>query len=637
MNEQPRAQPQSAGMPTRGPMGGPGGMRGQHGMGSFERARDFKGTWIALIRYCRRYMPAIVAALAIAAISAMFQVAGPNAIKGMTNEIMVGLPEMVNGVPVISAIDLDAVFSIGITLAALYLTGSVLSFVENFVMATMTARISAKMRSDINSKVSRLPLRYFDKTSYGDVISRITNDVDAIGATMNQNLDTLVRAVTLFLGAIVMMLYNSWLLATIALGSVSVGFVLMRLFMKTSQKHFRAQSRGLGSMNGYIEEIFTGHMVVKAYNGGTAATRTFDQMNAALFESGWKSQFISGLMMPVMMLMGNFAYVSVCVVGAGLVMRGRLSFGVIVAFMMYIRQFTQPLSQIAQAMQQLQRTAAASERVFEFLDEEELQDESEKSKRLERIEGNVVFREVVFSYDVGKPVINRFSAQVKAGQKIAIVGPTGAGKTTIVNLLMRFYEVDSGEITIDGVPISEITRENVRENFCMVLQGSWLFEGTVKENIIYCKQGVSDEEVIAACKAVGIHSFVRTLPKGYETVLNDKVNLSAGQKQLVTIARAMIQDSPLLILDEATSSVDTRTERHVQEAMDNLMSGRTSFVIAHRLSTIKNADIILVIDNGDIVESGSHDELLLKGGYYFELYNSQFGLVAEPVHHTAAG
>jgi len=448
------------------------------------------------------------------------------------------------------------------------------------------------------------------------------------GQTLNQSLDMLVRAITMFVGSLIMMFYNSWILALVAISSTIIGFVLMMVIMKKSQNHFNTQQQGLGDINGHIEEIYSGHNVVKAYNGGKEAKKVFEGINESLYDSGWKSQFMSGLMMPIMNFIGNFGYVAVCVVGAILAMNGTIKFGVIVAFMLYVRLFTQPLSQLAQAMQQLQRTAAASERVFEFLEEEELTDESQKLKRLENIKGEVEFKDVYFGYEKDRIVINGFSAKVKAGQKVAIVGPTGAGKTTMVNLLMRFYEIDSGEICIDGIPINHVTRENVHDQFCMVLQDTWLFEGTIKENIIYSKQGITDGEVIAACKAVGIHHFIRTLPQGYDTVLNDKANVSAGQKQLITIARAMIQNSPLLILDEATSSVDTRTELLVQEAMDKLTKGRTSFVIAHRLSTIKNADMILVMRDGDIVESGNHKELLDKGGFYAELYNSQFETAA---------
>lgn len=428
----------------------------------------------------------------------------------------------------------------------------------------------------------------------------------------------------MFIGSLIMMFYTNWILALTAVASTIIGFALMMIIMSKSQKHFTSQQKGLGDINGHIEEIYSGHNVVKAYNGGRGAKKTFEEINGTLYESGWKSQFLSGLMMPIMSFIGNFGYVAVCVVGAVLAMNGTISFGVIVAFMMYVRMFTQPLSQLAQAAQSLQRTAAASERVFEFFDEEELADESQKEKELKNVKGDVEFSHGRFGYSEDKTIIGDFSAKVKAGQKIAIVGPTGAGKTTIVNLLMRFYELDGGEILLDGIPAHRVTRENVHNQFCMVLQDTWLFEGTIKENIVYSKQGVTDEEVISACKAVGLHHFIKTLPAGYDTILNDKANLSEGQKQLVTIARAMIQNAPLLILDEATSSVDTRTERIVQEAMDKLTEGRTSFIIAHRLSTIRNADLILVMRDGDIVESGNHTDLLEKGGFYAELYNSQF-------------
>lgn len=605
--------------PARGPMGGP------HGMGGLaEKPNDFKKTWIKLIHYSKKFMPAIVIALILASLGAVFQIIGPNQIKDMTDEIIKGLPALVNDVPVVGAIDMDAVVSIATILVFFYAGALLFSFIGNFIMATVTAKISKNMRADISQKINKLPFRYFDKTSYGDVLSRVTNDVDTIGQTLNQSVDSLIRAVTMFIGALIMMFYNSWILALTAIGSTLVGFALMMVIMKKSQKYFAQQQEGLGNINGHIEEIYSGHNVVKVYNGGKGAKKTFEEINDGLYTSGWKSQFMSGLMMPIMNFIGNFGYVAVCVVGATLAMNGTISFGVVVAFMLYIRLFTQPLSQMAQALQNMQRTAAASERVFEFLEEEELADESQKTKTLNSIKGDVEFKHVRFGYEKDKIVINDFSATVKAGQKIAIVGPTGAGKTTIVNLLMRFYEVNSGEILLDGTPISQVTRENVHDQFCMVLQDTWLFEGTIKENIIYSKQGVTDEEVVDACKAVGLHHFIRTLPHGYNAVLNDKANLSVGQKQLVTIARAMIQNAPLLILDEATSSVDTRTERHVQEAMDKLTHGRTSFVIAHRLSTIKNADMIIVMRDGDIVESGNHVDLLDKGGFYSELYNSQF-------------
>ena len=618
----------------RGHSGGMG-FGGGPGMSGGEKAKNFKGTWGKLIRYCRKYMPVIFVALVIAIFGTILQILGPNKLKEMVSEIEKGLPAILNGKlliidgsPVIGTIDFDVIFNIGILLVVFYASAAIFSFVENYMMATVTAEISRNMRDDISKKVNKLPLKYFDKTSYGDVISRVTNDVDTIGQTMNQSIDNLIRAITMFVGSLVMMFINSWILALVAIASTLIGFVLMGVIMSKSQKHFKIQQQKLGDINGHIEEVYSGHNVVKAYNGGGKAKKVFEEINSSLYDSGWKSQFMSGLMMPIMQFIGNFGYAAVCVVGAALVMNGTIEFGVIVAFMIYIRLFTQPLSQMAQSMQSLQRTAAASERVFEFLEEEELADESFKIAKLEDIKGDVEFKNVHFGYDKDKTIINNFSAKVKSGQKIAIVGPTGAGKTTMVNLLMRFYEIDSGEIFMDGIPINQVTRENVHEQFCMVLQDTWLFEGTIKENVIYSKLGVTEQEVVGACKAVGLHHFIHTLPHGYDTILNDKANLSAGQKQLLTIARAMIQNSPLLILDEATSSVDTRTERLVQEAMDKLTHGRTSFVIAHRLSTIKNADMILVMKDGDIVESGNHENLLEKGGFYSELYNSQFEPVA---------
>ncbi len=605
-------------------MGGPGRPGGRPGMGSNEKAKDFKKTWGQLIRYCKSHMPVIIIALVLAALGTVLQIVGPDYLKDMTNEIGKGLPALINGQQVLGVINIDAVVSIAVLLVFFYAGSALLSCAESFIMATVTAKISQNMRAGISQKINKLPLKYFDKTSYGDVLSRVTNDVDTIGQTLNQSVDTLVKAITMFVGSLIMMFYTNWIMALTAIGSTIIGFVFMTLIMSKSQKHFTAQQQGLGDINGHIEEVYSGHNVVKAYNGGKEAKKTFEKINGTLYDSSWKSQFLSGLMMPIMSFIGNFGYVAVCVVGAALAMKGTISFGVIVAFMMYIRLFTQPLSQMAQSAQNLQRTAAASERVFEFFDEKELVDESQKIKKLENIKGDVEFKNVHFGYEKDKIIINDFSAKIHAGQKIAIVGPTGAGKTTMVNLLMRFYELDDGEICLDGIPTHQVTRENVHEQFCMVLQDTWLFEGTIKENIIYSKQGVTDQEVIQACKAVGLHHFIRTLPDGYNTVLNDKANLSAGQKQLVTIARAMIQNAPLLILDEATSSVDTRTERIVQEAMDKLTQGRTSFVIAHRLSTIRNSDLILVMKHGDIVESGNHAELLEKGGFYAELYNSQF-------------
>ncbi|MDR3240262.1 MAG: ABC transporter ATP-binding protein/permease [Clostridiales bacterium] len=604
---------------SRRPLGG-----GPLGPGAVEKPKDFKGTWGKLIAYCQKYMPAVMIALVLAAIGTALQIIGPDKLKEMTNEIMKGLPALVNGVPIASAIDLGAVGNIGFFLVAFYAASTLLSFMQSFMMATVTQKISKNMRAGISEKINRLPLKYFDRVSYGDVLSRITNDVDTIGQSMNQSIGNLVTSVTMFVGSAVMMFRNNWIMALTAIGASVLGFAAMGITMSKSQKYFVRQQKDLGAANGHVEEIYAGHNVVKAYNGGKEARRFFEEVNDSLYDSGWKSQFISGLMMPLMMFIGNFGYVAVCVVGAALAMNGAISFGVIVAFMLYIRLFTQPLSQMAQAFQNLQRTAAASERVFDFFDEEELPKESQKTNRLANVKGDVEFRHVQFGYTPDKTIIHDFSAQIKAGQKIAIVGPTGAGKTTIVNLLMRFYELDGGEILLDGIPISQVTRENVHEQFCMVLQDTWLFEGTIQENIVYCKPGVTNEQVVSACKAVGLHHFIRTLPHGYDTLLNDKANLSQGQKQLVTIARAMIQNAPMLILDEATSSVDTRTEILIQEAMDKLTVGRTSFVIAHRLSTIKNAGLILVMRDGDIIESGNHKELLERGGFYADLYNSQF-------------
>jgi len=602
-------------------------MRGGGPMGVAEKAKDFKGTWIKLINYCNRYMPAIVISLVIAAAGTVLTIIGPNQIGKMTNEIQkVIAPLMASGQ--MADVDLSAISQIGILLVILYSASAVLNFVQGYIMATITQKIGRNMRTDISQKINRLPLKYFDKVTFGDILSRVTNDVDTIGQTMNQSIGTLVTSVTMFIGSAVMMFYNNWLMALTAIGASLLGIVLMALIMGKSQKYFLRQQKDLGAVNGHVEEIYSGHNVVKVYNGGKEAERFFNEVNDRLYDSGWKSQFISGLMMPLMMFVGNLGYVAVCVVGAVLAMNGTIQFGVIAAFMIYIRLFTQPLSQLAQAFQNLQRTAAAGERVFEFFDEKEMEDESDKKERLSDIKGEIEFRNVRFGYDPEKTIIHNFSSKFEAGKKIAIVGPTGAGKTTIVNLLMRFYELDSGDILIDGVPSTDVPRDNVQEQFGMVLQDTWLFEGSVKDNIIYCTEGVTDEQVVETCKAVGLDHFISTLPKGYDTVLDEKTSLSQGQKQLVTIARAMIQNAPMTILDEATSSVDTRTEHLVQEAMSNLTAGRTSFVIAHRLSTIKNADVILVLKDGDIVESGTHKELLEQDGFYAELYNSQFEQVS---------
>ncbi|MCL2707400.1 MAG: ABC transporter ATP-binding protein/permease [Dehalococcoidia bacterium] len=585
-------------------------------MHTMEKSKSFKKTWVELIRYCKAFMPLITLALVMAAGGAVLQIIGPDKIKDLTNEI--------GNVFLIGSINLDIVLGIALSLVCLYAGALILRLSENLIMAKVTQRISKQMRFDISGKINRLPLGYFHKTSYGDVLSRVTNDVDTIGQTLNQSIDMLITAAAMFVGATVMMFITNWIMALTAVGASVLGFIIMMLIMTKSQKFFVAQQKELGNINGHIEENYTGHNIVRVYNASKQSKATFEEVNGKLYSSAWKSQFLSGLMMPLMGFIGNLGYIAVCVVGAVLAVNETISFGVIVAFMFYVRLFTQPLSQFAQAASQLQRTAAASERVFEFLNEKELDDESHKLSRLVAVKGDVEFKNVKFWYAPNKIFIKDFSASVMAGQKIAIVGPTGAGKTTIVNLLMRFYEICGGEILIDGVPINSIRREDVHDVFDMVLQDTWLFEGTVKENIAFSKKGVMLEDVIAACKTVGLHHFIMTLPNGYDTVLNDKASLSEGQKQLLTIARAIIKNSPLLILDEATSSVDTRTERIVQEAMDRLTSGRTSFVIAHRLSTIKNADLILVMKDGDIIENGNHKELLAKSGFYAELYNSQF-------------
>ena len=581
-----------------------------------EQSKDFVGAWKKLLSYCKKFMPAIIIALVCSIGGTVLTLIGPDKLGELTNLVKNGI---------LTGIDLDAVADIGATLIVYYSLSMVFSVVQGWLMANVTQRLAQRMRGDIAAKIDRLPMSYYNRTTTGDILSRVTNDVDTIGQSMHMAVGNLVSSVTLMIGSLVMMLRHSFLMTGTALLATLLGFVLMLLIMSRSQKYFLRQQRDLGRINGHIEEIYAGHTVVKAYNGEGAALSTFSEMNESLRDSGFKSQCLSGLMMPIMHFVGNFGYVAVCVVGAMLALDGKIELGTIVAFMMYIRFFTQPLSQIAQAMQSLQSAAAAGDRVFEFLEAEEMEDERGKSAKPEKTRGLVEFDHVRFGYeDSDRIVIHDFSAVAKPGQKIAIVGPTGAGKTTMVNLLMRFHELTSGEIRIDGVPICNMSREEVHRQFCMVLQDTWLFEGTLRENLIYCTEGATDEAMKKACKAVGLDHFVRTLPKGYDTVLNDRVTLSQGEKQQLTIARAMIADRPMLILDEATSSVDTRTELKIQHAMDELMKGRTSFVIAHRLSTIKNADLILVLRDGDIVESGTHEALLEKGGFYAELYNSQF-------------
>lgn len=596
--------------------------------GGFEKPKNFKNTWVKLIRYCKPEWLEVLIAFVAAAAGAVLTLLGPNKLSDLTNAIT-GDGTKTNGMfnnGMFSAegINMQTVQDICLFLVIIYGLSLVLSFSQGYIMATATQSISRRLRKDVSTKINRVPVAYYNKTSYGNVLSLVTNDVDTIGQTMNQSLGTLISSVTLFFGSLIMMLFTNYLMALAAIGSTIIGFILMILIIRQSQKYFVLQQSNLGAMDGHVEEAYSGYTAIKAYNGQEAAETKFKTINKKLSDSGFKSQFFSGLMMPIMTFIGNFGYVAVCVLGVALVINGSISFGVIVAFMVYVRLFTQPLSQLAQVATNLQTTAAASERVFDFLGAEEMADESKKEKHLGISKGLVELKDVRFGYDPNKIIIHDFSLTAKPGQKIAIVGPTGAGKTTLVSLLMRFYEVSGGSISIDGISTQEVTREEVHNQFCMVLQDTWLFGGTIKENVIYCEKGVTDEEVKKACEAVGIDHFIMTLPQGYNTILGDESSLSAGERQQLTIARAMIKDAPMLILDEATSSVDTRTEAQIQAAMDKLMEGRTSFVIAHRLSTIKNADLILVINEGDVIESGTHTELLAKGGFYANLYNSQF-------------
>lgn len=523
-------------------------------------------------------------------------------------------------------IDMELVLGTATVLIGFYVASYVLSVLQGLIMTTVTQRVSRGLRAEISAKINRLPMSYFNRVPTGDILSRITNDIDTLAQSLNQSVSTLLSAVVLFFGSLFMMIRTNGWMTLAAVGASLLGFALMMIIMGRSQKYFMRQQNALGALSGHIEESYTGHTVITAYNAEDLVGAEFDRMNAELVSAGFRAQCLSGLMMPIMTFIGNFGYVAVCVAGGALALDGQIGFGVIVAFMLYVRYFTQPLSQMAQGVQALQSAGAAGTRVFEFLDADEMADESAKPALGGRtVRGEVEFDHVRFTYDgADKPVIKDFSAHALPGQKVAIVGPTGAGKTTMVNLLMRFFEIDGGEIRIDGVPTRDMRREDVHSLFCMVLQDTWLFEGTIRENLVYCDEGVDDEKVRQACRAVGLDHFIRSQPHGYDTVLTDQINLSQGQKQQMTIARAMIADKPMLILDEATSNVDTRTELKIQQAMDELMRGRTSFVIAHRLSTIKNADLILVMKEGDIIESGTHDELLAQGGFYADLYNSQF-------------
>ncbi len=557
-----------------------------------DKPKNLMGTWKKILVYGKRFTPLLIIAVVFSAAGTVLSLVSPGLLSAMTNIITAGLKPDASGV---AAVDMEQVFHIGVFLVILYIISSLLSALEGWIMAYITLRFSQKLRKDISQKINKLPMSFYNDKTIGDTLSRVTNDVDTIG-----------------------------LMTLAAVGATILGFVIIFLIMIRSQKHFEKQQKCLGEIDGHIEEMFSGHTVVKAFNGEEASQAKFDQLNEELRHNGFMAQCLSGLMLPLMSLVGSLGYVAVCVVGGSLVLDHKITFGAIVAFLMYVSYFSQPLTQLAEVIQSLQQAAAAGERVFEFLEAEEMPEEEGKLDKLENVKGEVTFEHVKFGYDPEKVIIHDFSAKAAPGQKIAIVGPTGAGKTTLVNLLMRFFEVQGGQICIDGIPTDQIRREVVRSQFCMVLQDTWLFEGTIRENLIYSTPDATEEKMKEACKAAGLDYFIATLPEGYDTVLNEQMTLSQGQKQQLTIARAMIADRPMLILDEATSSVDTRTELLIQKAMDKLMENRTSFVIAHRLSTIKNADLILVLKDGDVVESGRHEELMQKNGFYADLYNSQF-------------
>ena len=587
-----------------------------HGNVDTSKPSDFKGSLMKALSYNKKYTPFIIISLILSMISSILTIIGPDKLKEITDIITIGL---------MTKIDITKVNKIAVILLIIYLLSFIFNYIQGFIIATIANKYSKDLRSNISTKINRLPLSYFDSTTIGDLLSRVTNDVDTLGHNLNQSLITLVSALTLFIGSIIMMFYTNWILAITAILSSIIGFSLMVIIIKKSQKYFISVQEELGDVNGHIEEVFSGQNIVKVYNATDEMMNKFDTLNEKLFEDSKKSQFYSGLMHPIMGFIGNFGYIAVCIVGALLVIKGNISFGVIVAFMIYVRLFTNPLSQFAQGMSSLQSASAASERVFNFLSEKEMNEEKGTVKLNRKdVKGNLEFKHVKFGYNKEKTIIKDFSASIKSGQKIAIVGPTGAGKTTIVNLLMKFYEIDSGDIIIDGVSIKDLTRENIHDLFTMVLQDTWIFNGTIKENITYNKKNVSDKKIEEICSLVELDHYIKTLPEGYNTVLGDNDNLSSGQKQLLTIARSMIEDKPFIILDEATSNVDTRTEKLVTSAMDKLTKNKTSFIIAHRLSTIKNADLILVMNEGNIVEVGNHDELISKNGFYAELYNSQF-------------
>ncbi|WP_288970623.1 ABC transporter ATP-binding protein [uncultured Ruminococcus sp.] len=570
-----------------------------------------------IIEYMKGSVGIVAVALVLAALGAVLTIIGPDKVGEITDLMADGL---------MTGIDLKAVARVGIFLGAIYISSSLFTFIQQYIMATVTLKMSYRMRSDLSRKINCVPQKYFNSHSQGDILSRITNDVSTLQQGLTNSLPTIISAAAQFVGCLIMMFVTEWRLALISLFITFFGLFLIVFIMSKSQKFFLDRQESLGKLNGYVEEMYSGHEVVRISRGAGNVKKHFGGLNEAVYNANWKSQFLSGIMQPLMNVIGNLAYVAVCVFGSMLALNGTITFGVIISFILYVRLFTSPLGQIAQGMTNMQTASASAQRIFDFIESEELPDESGKGSEVPEVNGNVSFENVRFSYPdtPDKVIIKNFSAEVKAGQKVAIVGPTGAGKTTMVNLLMRFFEINSGSISIDGTPISQLSRETVHNMFSMVLQDTWLFEGTVRENLVYNMEGISDESLERVCKACGLDKFVHTLPEGFDTVLSESVAISAGQKQLLTIARAMLQNAPMLILDEATSSVDTRTELLIQRAMDKLTKGRTSFVIAHRLSTIKNADLILVMRDGDVIESGNHETLMAKGGFYAELYNSQF-------------
>ena len=653
---------------------------GPHGNGKIEKSKDFKGTLIKIFNNLGKWKYVLIFALGMATLSAILALVAPNKLSNLTDEITLGItPNISENIikDVMTSDDVamedkmalqsliadledsgkeldnilleldnlpNSIYSIikpkmnmvkiknmALVLAIIYILSSIFSYIESILTTIIANKYAYKLRRDISRKINKLPLRYFDRHEIGDVLSRVTNDIDTVSQTMNNTIASLVSSITLLTGSIIMMFVTNWQMALTAIISSLFGFMFMAIILSKSQRYFTQRQVELGNLNAHIEEIYSGHSVVKVYNADIEAMEEFDKLNKNLYVCNKKSQFLSGIMQPLMGFIGNFSYLAVCVIGAILVSEDIITFGVIVAFMIYVRLFTNPLTRIAQSMTQLQSMTAAGERVFEFLEETEMPDESNLVKKLDResVKGEIVFKDVKFGYDKNRTIIKNFNAMVKPGQKIAIVGPTGAGKTTLVNLLMKFYDINDGDIIIDGVSTKSLTRENIHDLFIMVLQDTWLFEGTIRDNLKFNKENVTDEEIMKVCKTVGVDHFIKTLPGGLDANVGDNDTISQGQKQLLTIARGMIENAPFLILDEATSNVDTRTEELVQKAMDKLTSGRTSFIIAHRLSTIKNADLILVMKDGNIIEQGSHDVLLKKNGFYAELYNSQFDTIAE--------